>query len=204
MWAYLMSTRSSQPHLLLRPVVTPTSFPLVCRSSPMSLEKETGRPLRLRFTLRPWQSKTWTCQAWNVSILCPVQVEDLVILILLGLFHKCYQREWFSNYPSQNHLLFQYPHAWACWGSQNTHWNSEHWWLNWQLCHSTNINTTVYIPLLTLETEQERICTMWTNMTLARSFQRQEDMASLKLERQADFLTLNCSEGKAPMPTRVV
>lgn len=36
MWAYLMSTRSSQPHRRLRPVVTPTSPPLVWSSSPVS------------------------------------------------------------------------------------------------------------------------------------------------------------------------
>lgn len=40
MCAYLMSTRSSQPHRLFLPVVTPTSFPRVCSSSPISLRQQ--------------------------------------------------------------------------------------------------------------------------------------------------------------------
>lgn len=37
-WAYLSKTRSSQPHLLFLPVVTPNSRPLVCSNSPISWE----------------------------------------------------------------------------------------------------------------------------------------------------------------------
>lgn len=40
MCAYLMSTRSSQPHRLFLPVVTPTSVPRVCRSSPTSWRQQ--------------------------------------------------------------------------------------------------------------------------------------------------------------------
>lgn len=40
MCAYLMSTRSSQPHRLFLPVVTPTSFPRVWRSSPISWRQQ--------------------------------------------------------------------------------------------------------------------------------------------------------------------
>lgn len=40
MCAYLMSTRSSQPHRLFLPVVTPTSFPRDWRRSPMSWRQQ--------------------------------------------------------------------------------------------------------------------------------------------------------------------
>lgn len=111
MCAYLMSTRSSQPHRLFLPVVTPTSFPRVWSSSPMSWDKRRQFPQASVLVMRRchwwiywlwmntadyWQcSKTssrWCCLKTNLLTSCCTlytskSLHDLKGLNLMSYLH---------------------------------------------------------------------------------------------------------------------